>query len=225
MTSRPGPTAPSRPRLPTDALLVAVTAVAVAGLLVVGAASGRPNWPVYLAVVVAGAAVVIPLHRRVGLSLPTRIGLVVFAVGHVAGGMVPVGDGVLYQWWLVEPVVRYDNLQHAFGFGIVGRATYECLRGRLGPAAHDRVVVWWVVVLGACAFGAANEVVEWVMTLTIAGHGRGRVRQHRPRPRREPRRRDRGRVVDRPSPRSGRRGYSRNDSRVNDDVTCMPTRS
>lgn len=169
-------TSPAAPRQATrhetfhaDALLLALTAVAVGALLALGAATGRPNWPVYLAVVLVGAAAVVALHLRFQLSLATRIGLAVFAVGHVAGGMVPVGDGVLYQWWLVDPVVRFDNLQHAWGFGVVGRATYECLRGRLGTATSDRLVVWWVVVLGAGAVGAANEVVEWVMTLTIPG--------------------------------------------------------
>nr|WP_274387414.1 DUF2238 domain-containing protein [Salsipaludibacter albus] len=111
--------------------------------------------------------VVVAVHRRHPLSLATRIGLAVFAVGHVAGGMVPVGDGVLYAVWIVEPIVRYDNIQHAVGFGFVGRATWEVLRPRLGPAGDDPVVTVWLVLLAGCAFGAFNEIIEWVMTLTI----------------------------------------------------------
>ncbi len=138
-------------------------------LLVLGAATGRPNWPVYLAVVMVGLAVVVAVDARHPLSLATRIGLGVFAVGHVAGGMVPVGDGVLYATWIVEPVLRYDNVQHAIGFGFVGRATWEVLRPRLGPAGDDPHVTWWVVAMAACAFGAVNEIIEWTMTLTIPG--------------------------------------------------------
>ncbi len=152
-----------------DATIVAVGLALVVGLLVLGAAIGRPNWPVYLAVVLVGLAVVVAVDRRHPLSLATRVGLGVFAVGHVAGGMVPVGDEVLYATWIVEPIIRYDNVQHAIGFGFVGRATWEVLRPRLGVAGDDPTVTWWVVLLGACTFGAINEVVEWVMTLTIPG--------------------------------------------------------
>lgn len=153
----------------TNLVIGAVALTIVAGLLVLGAATGRPNWPVYLGVVLVGLAVVVAVDRRHPLSLATRIGLAVFAVGHVAGGMVPVGDGVLYAAWIIEPIVRYDNIQHAIGFGFVGRATWEVLRPRLGAAGDDPTVTWWVILLAACAFGAFNEIIEWIMTLTIPG--------------------------------------------------------
>lgn len=158
---RPGPV--------TDAVLVGATLAAVASLLVLGAMTGRPNWPVYLAVVVVGLAVALAVDRRHPFSFGTRVGLAIFAIGHVAGGMVTVGDDVLYATWLFEPIVRYDNVQHAIGFGVLGRATWEVLRPRLGVAATTPIVVWWVVATGAATWGAVNEVIEWVMTLTIPG--------------------------------------------------------
>jgi hypothetical protein len=83
--------------------------------------------------------------------------------------MLPVGDGILYQWWVVDGVLRYDNLQHAWGFGFVGLATWEVLRHRLAPRDGDvGLVAAWVVVLAATGFGAINEVLEYVLTLTLA---------------------------------------------------------
>lgn len=163
-----GPTSPDRD-VAWNVALVTVTGAVVAGLLVLGARTGRPNWPVYLVVVVVGAGLAVAAQARHPLSRTTRVGLALFAVGHVAGGMLPVGDGVLYETWLVEPIVRYDNLQHAWGFGMVGRGTWEVLRPRLGPAGDDPAVVAIVVALAATAVGSLNEVVEWIMTLTIAG--------------------------------------------------------
>src|SRR4051812_14074921 len=100
----PGPVTPER--FPTDARRVgrsgarwavreqlapaAVLVAGTVGLLTLGIATGRDNWPVYAVVVLGGAAVVIRVHVRVGLSTPTIWGLVAFAVGHLAGGMVPV---------------------------------------------------------------------------------------------------------------------------------------
>ena len=150
---------------------VAVLAAGTVGLLALGIATGQDNWPVYAAVVLGGAAVVTRLHLRVGLSTATIWGLVAFALGHLAGGMVPVGDGVLYQLWLVDGVVRYDNLQHAVGFGFVGRAIWETLQHRLAPSERDRPgIALWIVVLGAAAAGAVNEIVEYLLTLVLPEH-------------------------------------------------------
>ena len=150
---------------------VAVVVIGTVLLLTLGIATGQDNWPVYAAVVLGGAAAVTRLHVRVGLSTPTIWGLVVFALGHLAGGMVPVGDGVLYQLWLVDGVLRYDNVQHAVGFGVVGRAVWETLQHRLAPAERDRpAVALWIVVLGAAAAGAVNEIVEYLLTLVLPEH-------------------------------------------------------
>ncbi len=93
----------------------------------------------------------------------------VFGIGHLAGGTVPVGQGTLYQWWLVDGLLRYDNLQHTWGFAFVGLATWEALRHRLGPTREDAgFVAAWVVGLAAVAFGAINEIVEFVLTLTLS---------------------------------------------------------
>jgi hypothetical protein len=150
---------------------VAVFVAGAAVLLGLGIATGQDNWPVYAVVVLGGAAVVTRVHVRVGLSTTTLWGLVAFALGHLAGGMVPVGDGVLYQLWLVDGVLRYDNLQHAVGFGFVGRAIWEALDHRLAPPERDRPgIAMWIVVLGAAAAGAVNEIVEYLLTLVLPEH-------------------------------------------------------
>lgn len=148
----------------------AALAVAVVGTVValsLGAATGASGWPVYAVVLVIGGAVVTAVHLRVGLSNLTVWGLVVFALGHVAGGMIPVGDGVLYQQWLLEGVVRSDNVQHAWGFGFVGRAVWESLSPQLAHAPAPRVAAVAVIVLGGTGLGAANEVVEYVLTQVL----------------------------------------------------------
>lgn len=160
-----------RPAVRAQLAPVSVLAVGTASLLALGIATGRDNWPVYAVVVLGGAAVVTRLHVRVGLSTPTIWGLTAFALGHLAGGMVAVGDGILYQLWLVDGVLRYDNLQHAVGFGFVGRALWETLQHRLAPPERERPgIARWIVVLGAAAAGAVNEIVEYLLTLVLPEH-------------------------------------------------------
>ena len=69
----------------------------------------------------------------------------------------------------MEPIIRYDNLQHALGFGFVGRAFWEAFEHQLSAESKTPLIAWWIVVLGAGTLGAVNEIVEWIMTLTIAG--------------------------------------------------------
>lgn len=139
--------------------------------LSLGAATGTTGWPVYAVVLVLGALVVTAVDLRVGLSRLTVWGLVVFALGHVAGGMVPVGDGVLYQQWLVGRTIRYDNLQHAWGFGFAGRAVWESLRPQLAAPSPTAAAV--LIVLGGTGLGALNEVVEYGLTKLLPETGVG----------------------------------------------------
>ena len=150
---------------------VAALAVGTLCLLTLGIVTRQDNWPVYAVVVLGGAALIARIHVRVRLSTPTIWGLVAFALGHLAGGMVPVGDGVLYQLWLVDGVLRCDNLQHAVGFGFTGRAIWETLQHRLAPPERDRPgIAMWIVVLAATAAGAVNEVVEYLLTQVLPEH-------------------------------------------------------
>ncbi len=151
------------PELRRHRAAVATGVVGSVAGLALGAVAGTGAWPVYAVVLLLGAAAVTAVDLRVGLSRLAVWGLVVFALGHVAGGMVPVGDGVLYQRWLVGRVLRFDNLQHAWGFGFAGRAVWEALRPQLGPAP-SRAAAVALVVLGGTGLGALNEVIEYVLT-------------------------------------------------------------
>jgi len=149
--------------------LLAVTIGGTAVGLGIGRSNGRENWPVYLAVIALGGTLAVALHLRYGLSWATRVGLVIFALSHVAGGMLTVDGDVLYRWWLIEPIIRYDNLQHAWGWGFAGRATWEILSQRLDDESISPAIGWWTVALAAGALGAVNEIIEWILTLTIPG--------------------------------------------------------
>ena len=156
----------------TDELLrlrapLSVAAICIAAGLALGVATAAPGLPVYATVLLLGAAVATTLHLRVGLTDLAIWGLVIFALGHVAGGMIPVGDGVLYGQWLVGRTVRYDNVQHAWGFGIAGRVVWEAMRPQLLGATRPRLVAAVIVLLGGMGLGAVNEVVEYILTKTL----------------------------------------------------------
>jgi uncharacterized membrane protein YjdF len=81
----------------------------------------------------------------------------------MAGGLVRVDDDrVLYNVWLL-PFVRFDHVVHAWGFGFAGLAVWESLRNRLRGLGSGA----GLVVLGGLAFGAVNEMIEFLITRIV----------------------------------------------------------
>ncbi len=151
------------------------------GLSLLTAISGRnQEFLFYFVVMLLLIAATVALHLRVGLHLGALWGLSAWGAAHMAGGLAPipeswpsVGDShVLYNMWLIPGLLKYDQVVHAYGFGLV---TWICWQG-LQAAFSDRglSVQPTVGLLILCAaasngFGAANEVVEFIATLTLPG--------------------------------------------------------
>ncbi len=130
----------------------------------------------YLVIMLVLVGVVLAIHRRCGFSTALLAALSVWGAAHMAGGLVPVPESwpingdqrVLYSWWIVpwggSGVFKYDNLIHAYGFGITTWACWQGLRASVGDVSPTlgRLVLCSAAAQG---FGALNEVIEFVATL------------------------------------------------------------
>jgi hypothetical protein len=148
--------------LATLALVGLVAAAAVA----IG--TGGYEFLFYIAVVAAITLVVTLLHRRISLSHASLWALLAWAGLHMAGGMWPVPPpaGVLYNFWLIPGVLKYDQLIHAYGFGVTAWICWQALcaltRGR---EASPLLLVG--SALSAMGLGALNEVIEFAATKLV----------------------------------------------------------
>jgi putative membrane protein len=92
---------------------------------------------------------------------------------HMAGGNLRVGDGVLYSVQLIPKLLRYDQLVHAFGFGVATLVCFHILR----PFLREDIARWRtpavLVVLMGSGVGAINEIVEYVAVLAMPETGVG----------------------------------------------------
>ncbi len=153
-------------RSETRVLWFTLIYVATAGVAAV--VGGNFEFLYYLAVMAALVAAVLALHKRVRLSGGALWGLSLWGAAHMAGGLVPVGDaGVLYNLWLIPGGLKYDQVVHALGFGLTTWVCWQALRSRLSVPYPS----FGMAVLCAAAgmgFGALNEVIEFVATLTMA---------------------------------------------------------
>jgi uncharacterized membrane protein len=142
-------------------------------------ARGNKEFLFYLVVMLILIGVMMVVHRRVGLTMPLLWAFSVWGFLHMAGGLCPLPEGwpyngdqaVLYSWWLIPGLLKYDQIVHAFGFGVTTWLCWHGARqmfreedgGRLRPGLG-------VLILCAAAgmgFGALNEVVEFIAVLTI----------------------------------------------------------
>ena len=134
----------------------------------------------YSAVMVILAAIVIVVHRSSDLSQPVLWGLSVWGLAHMVGGLVPIPESwpsngpvrVVYSWWLIPNLLKYDQVVHAFGFGVT---TFVCWHGfaavvrSLDPGRRLQPTLGVLVLCMAAStgFGALNEVIEFTATLLI----------------------------------------------------------
>ena len=119
------------------------------------------------------------VHRAITLHPLALWGLSLWGLVHMAGGLVPIpeawprlGRPVLYNLWLFPGLLKYDQLVHAYGFGLM---TWVCWQGlQRAFAAHQVAVrptpgLLALCIAGANGFGALNEVIEFIASLTIQG--------------------------------------------------------
>jgi hypothetical protein len=132
------------------------TAVALA-IVAFAAARGDRRVIAYVLVVAAGAAVVAAIHRRRPGVLTPRLttALIACAALHLAGGLLP-GHPVFYETWIVEHVLKFDQLVH---FTIT--ATLTVFARRLTGSTPKAIVL-------ALAAGVGNEVFEALSSLRFA---------------------------------------------------------
>ncbi|MGH9279500.1 MAG: hypothetical protein ACRD12_15535 [Acidimicrobiales bacterium] len=143
---------------------VGIAVAGVAGFGAYGFGHDEPSTLAYLFSVTA-LGVVVALVRREPLPDWLALTLAGLALGHLAGGLVTVGDAVLYNLHPGLPVFQYDHVVHAGASGVAAVVVW----GYLAPRLDSIVAVIIVSFLGALGVGAINELIEFLATLAHRG--------------------------------------------------------
>jgi uncharacterized membrane protein YjdF len=165
----------SKPRLLPIFLF---TAAYMLGAVVGSAMQGNKEFIFYITVMLILIAVMTVVHRRVGLTTGLLWLLTLWGLAHMAGGLVRLPDGwpyngdqaVLYSWWIIPQKLKYDQIVHAYGFGVTTWLCWHSLRSIMRDYAVELKPTLGLLVLSAAAgagFGALNEVIEFIAVLTI----------------------------------------------------------
>ncbi|QDV35598.1 hypothetical protein [Tautonia plasticadhaerens] len=171
---------PEPARLSRTAWVVLGFTLAYMGVaLVASLRGGSGEFLMYLVIMAVLLAVVALVHLRVGLHDAVLWGLSLWGLAHMAGGLMPVPEGwplggespVLYNLWLVPERLKYDQLVHAYGFGLVTWICWQGMQracGDRGVTIRPTVGLLTLCVAAGSGFGAANEVVEFAATRLLS---------------------------------------------------------
>ncbi|GEP43353.1 DUF2238 domain-containing protein [Brevifollis gellanilyticus] len=165
-----------KPRLLPLALFTAAYMIAA---VVSSMVQGNTEFIFYIVVMVVLISVMTWVHKSVGLTTGLLWALSVWGLAHMAGGLIKLPAGwpyngenpVLYSWWIIPQKLKYDQIVHAYGFGITTWLCWHSLRSSLRKSCGIELQpTFGLMVLSAAAgigFGALNEVVEFIAVLTI----------------------------------------------------------
>lgn len=139
---------------------------------------GKMEFVLYVAVMGILLVPVLILHHRVKLHPAALWALSLWGLAHMCGGLVEVpgswpraGESpVLYNWWIIPEKLKFDQAVHAFGFGLTTWICWQALHWAFKSNGVDvRPTFGLLVLCGAAGmgFGALNEVVEFIATLTV----------------------------------------------------------
>jgi len=163
---------------PRERPILLVNLVYIPAFTVLAATRRNYEFLLYVGVVIAVAAWILLIQRRVRFSGTVLWGLTAWGLLHMAGGNLDAGDGVLYGLELVRlaprwNILRYDQAVHAFGFGVATLLCHQLLVPQLKPGAGTRPVVLLLVALMGCGLGAVNEILEFVAVVSFPETGVG----------------------------------------------------
>ena len=129
----------------------------------------------YASTVALQIALFLYIDRRVKFSPLVLWGLTLWAILHFAGGLMPIPESLtepgrptnLYNLRLFPWFPKYDQIVHAYGFGMTVILIYEAICVRIGRTLRIDLVLGSMLFLAAMGLGAINEVIEFLAVLLM----------------------------------------------------------
>lgn len=106
--------------------------------------------------------------------------LSVWGLLHILGGAVPTPDGVLFAYRIYPfldrggdfYVLKYDQVVHAYLYGVAAVAFWYMLRDSLRAAGSKRLIML-IALMAAMGVSAMNEIMEFLIAVNFDRNGVG----------------------------------------------------
>ncbi|KGB81627.1 MAG: hypothetical protein CL814_06115 [Confluentimicrobium sp.] len=129
---------------------------------------------IWYVITMVGIIALVARNLRIAEFSPALLwSLSLWGLAHMAGGGVQVGEGVLYSLVVLPvavngelTVLKYDQLVHAYGFGVTAWMLWHILATHFPPLRNSRSIYVYPA-LGAMGLGTVNEIIEFIAVLVI----------------------------------------------------------
>ncbi len=163
--------------------LIPVVSFSVLYLIVGGLYFARDlnlEFVIYVAVIVTIFAGVFGTLRWTKFPVWMLWLLSIWGLMHVAGGSVQTSDGVLFAYRIYPfldlggdfYILKYDQVVHAYLYGLVALMTYHALRVPLAVKGHGFLVAL-MAIMASLGVSGMNEIMEFLIAVTVERNGVG----------------------------------------------------
>lgn len=122
----------------------------------------------YIIVICLITIITILHHKQLHLRPAIVGGLSVMGFMHLAGGNLYFNEVRLYDIYIFQNFIRYDQIVHTLGFFVATFVSYSLIRPYLDlRIKHHPLVLSIILILTASGFGALNEVMEFGAVLFL----------------------------------------------------------
>jgi len=155
-----------------------VNACALAGFTILFASRKNYEFLLYIGVIIFFLGLIVGTNKKVDYPNGVLWGLTAWALLHMSGGGLYIGEVKLYEIILIPisekySIFRFDQFVHIVGFGVATLVMYYLLKPLLKPGLDRWVALSIVVAMAGLGVGALNEIVEFAATVLVPETGVG----------------------------------------------------
>jgi hypothetical protein len=159
-------------------ILLAVNLAMIVGFGTLFFQKANYEFIIYVGVILAAIGAIGASLRRVNYPMAALVGLTVWAGLHMAGGGISVGEGRLYDVILLPlsdtwPILRYDQVVHAWGFGAATLVMFSILRSMVPEPSWHPIAMPIILFMAGLGVGAMNETLEFLVSTVVPSSGVG----------------------------------------------------
>lgn len=134
----------------------------------------------YAGTIAVVTAVLFSTLKWTRFSTGIIVGVTVWGLLHMLGGSIMTADGVLYAYRIFPffdgggefYILKFDQVVHAFLYGVVGLMFFHLLRVIVGVKTHLGLIAA-TAIFASAGFSIINEIIEFLAAVNIPNTGVG----------------------------------------------------
>jgi uncharacterized membrane protein YjdF len=150
------------------AIIFILTITYMIGFIFLGIINQNKEFLFYTLIILTLISILILNDKKLRLPSNLLAGLSFFGFIHVLGGIVYIQEVRLYDLWLLNGFIRYDNLVHFVGSFFSAYGIHYLISPYLTKEAKEnKFIEGMIIVLATLGIGAIHEIIELITVIYL----------------------------------------------------------